>query len=171
MQSESLGKLKQHPDVEEWWVSAEVSVPLWEGRKLRFVFQDLAEDRRPAEFEVAVQAFLRLAANDRKTIEPWILRHCKKCVESVGEQNFNGVIREASEVWKWVRFDEVQVIRRDRRDKKVYVQVLADCDWEPEHGLQIVFRDGHELSRVSDQDGHVTHTDAFDLPESEDRIS
>jgi hypothetical protein len=37
--------------------------------------------------------------------------------------------------------------------------------------LQIVYRRGSELSRVSAQDGHLTHTDAFDLPEDQDRIA
>lgn len=51
------------------------------------------------------------------------------------------------------------------------MQIAAECDWEPEHGLLIVYRNGNELSRVSDQDGHLTHTDAYDLPEQEDRIA
>ena len=45
-----------------------------------------------------------------------------------------------------------------------------DCDWEPEHGLQLVFRKGQSLSRVSDDDGHLTYSDAFNLPEDQDRI-
>lgn len=53
----------------------------------------------------------------------------------------------------------------------VYVQIAAECDWEPEHGLQIIYRRGVEFCRVSDQDGHLTYSDAYDLPESEDRIS
>jgi len=51
------------------------------------------------------------------------------------------------------------------------VQITAECEWEPEHGLQIVYRDGSELKRVSQQDGHLTYVDAYGLPESEDRIA
>jgi len=49
--------------------------------------------------------------------------------------------------------------------------IAAECDWEREHGLQIIYRHGCELSRVSAQDGHVTHTDAFGLPEDQDKIA
>jgi len=51
------------------------------------------------------------------------------------------------------------------------VKICAECTWEPEHGLQIVYREGSVLSRVSDQDRHLTHADAHGLPESQDRIA
>ena len=51
----------------------------------------------------------------------------------------------------------------------VYVQVACECAWESEHGLQLVFRQGATLSRVSDQDGHLTHADAYDLPEDQEQ--
>ncbi len=66
---------------------------------------------------------------------------------------------------------EVFVSRRSERDRAIYVQITADCDWEPEHGLQIVYRRGSELSRVSDLDGHLTHSDADDLAEEQDKIA
>ncbi len=75
------------------------------------------------------------------------------------------------EVWEYVHPSEIFVRRRSRREKGVYVQITAECDWEPEHGLQIIYRRGKELSRVSDQDGHLTQTDAYDLPEDQDKIA
>ena len=60
--------------------------------------------------------------------------------------------------------------RRDRRDCAIYVVVGANCNWEFEHGLQIVYRPGSELVRLSQIDGHLTHTDANDLPEEQDQI-
>ena len=75
------------------------------------------------------------------------------------------------EVWAHLQPTAIHVSRRHRRDQRVYVQITAECDWEPEHGLQIVYCEGNRLVRVSDQDGHLTHTDAYDLPEAEDRIS
>ena len=51
------------------------------------------------------------------------------------------------------------------------ISISAECDWEVEHGLQMVFRGGGRLSRVSDQDGHLTHSDVYDTPENEDKIA
>jgi hypothetical protein len=79
-------------------------------------------------------------------------------------------IASAADEWPHVHPKEIFVSRR-RQDRAIYVQIFAECDWEPEHGLQIVYRNGRLLSRVSDQDGHRTHTDAYGLPESEDRIT
>jgi hypothetical protein len=46
-------------------------------------------------------------------------------------------------------FDHIQlgnepVVTRDAHsDLHVYVSLECECGWEPEHGLQIVFRDGN----------------------------
>jgi hypothetical protein len=37
----------------------------------------------------------------------------------------------------------------------------CECDWEPEHGLQIVFRDGREVTKVGPYDGHLTNSAAY----------
>ena len=74
------------------------------------------------------------------------------------------------EVWQHVRSSEVFISRRHRPDNAIYISISAECDWEPEPGLQIGHRRGSELTRVSDQDGHLTQTDAYDLPEEQDRI-
>jgi hypothetical protein len=36
--------------------------------------------------------------------------------------------------------------------------------------LQLVFRQGRQLTRVSGQDGHLTHADAYNVPDSEDAL-
>ena len=87
----------------------------------------------------------------------------------LGEDEVDVRIAVATDVWKHVQPSEVYVKRR-RKDKKVYMAIAAECDWEPEHGLQIVYRNGDQLSRVSAQDGHLSYCDAYAKPESEDRI-
>lgn len=37
----------------------------------------------------------------------------------------------------------------------------CECSWEPEHGLQLVFRGGRTISKVGPFDGHLTNTSAF----------
>lgn len=91
--------------------------------------------------------------------------------EIVDTEELDVQIARPEDVWLHVQPTIVYVSRRHRRDKKVYVQVSAECAWEPEHGLQIVYREGKDLCRVSGEDGHLTHTDAYALPEEEDRIS
>jgi hypothetical protein len=42
-----------------------------------------------------------------------------------------------------------------------YVSIESECAWEPEHGLQIVFRDGHAVSKVGPYDGHPENDDTL----------
>lgn len=53
---------------------------------------------------------------------------------------------------------------------RVYVQLAGEYSWDEEHGIQLIFKEGIDLTRVSSQDGHYAHCDAWGLPESDDRI-
>lgn len=114
--------------------------------------------------------------NPDTTIKDWLvsaeinINNYSDFVEAVGTDEFDFIINAPDDVWMHVQPSEIHVLRRAYGDQKVYVSVAANCDWEEEHGLQIVYREGKQLNRVSDQDGHVTHSDAYGLPESEDRI-
>ena len=171
MNLETLGELTPDPDIEEWWVSEPVSVGYFAGTPLYFVLEDVADDPAPAEFETAVQNFLTLTSQDRAEATPWVFRNYTDYAEAVGEDDLDFVIDTPEDVWAHVQPTKVHVLRRAYGDRKVYVVVAADCDWEEEHALQIVYREGKQLSRVSAQDGHVTHADAYGLPEDKDRVS
>jgi hypothetical protein len=54
------------------------------------------------------------------------------------------------------------MIQRDRSGGgRMYVSIECECDWEPEHGLQIVLRDGRTVSKVGPYDGHLTNQSAY----------
>jgi len=99
----------------------------------------------------AVESFLRLGPKDRIAASPYVYKNYLR-------------IRDLAAVGNLC-------LTTEARDKAVYIQITAACDWEPEHGLQIIYRRGVDVSRVSAQDGHLTHTDARDLPEDQDKIA
>jgi hypothetical protein len=37
------------------------------------------------------------------------------------------------------------------------MRLECECDWEPEHGLQIVVRHGASVTKVGQFDGHLTN--------------
>ena len=43
-----------------------------------------------------------------------------------------------------------------------YVVVEANCDWEEEHGLMLVWKDGKRLTKVGGYDGHLSNVWAYD---------
>lgn len=164
-----LGELSPDEDIEEWLVSQPIETPLFPGHALSFVLEDLADDPAPSEVESAVASFLALPADTRDKAAPHVFECYRQVVDAVGSADAGPEITAAAEVWRHIRPTGVHVKRRSE-DGKVYVAVEAECSWEPEHGLQLVFRQGRELNRVSAQDDHLTYSDAYDVPDSEDRI-
>ena len=49
-----------------------------------------------------------------------------------------------------------------REGNAVYISLGCNCDWEQEHGLQIVLKDGLRVTKVGSFDGHLTNSDAYD---------
>lgn len=169
MNISSLGPLEPDPCTPEWLISEPREIPFFDDRKLRIVLESLDESDTQ-EVESALDSFLKLGAADRLAISPYVFANYKTRAELMSEQDLGGRIESEDAVWQHVHPSEIFVSRRSRRDCAIYISIAAECDWEPEHGLQIIFRRGLELVRVSEQDGHLTHTDAYDLPEDQDRI-
>jgi len=53
------------------------------------------------------------------------------------------------------------VSRRAYGDKGIYVSLECNCNWEPEHGLQLVFKNGSTIKKVGPYDGHLANSDAY----------
>jgi len=170
MKIQALGQLNEHPDVPEWLTSVPISVPYFDGAALAFIL-DSVDQSDEQEITTAVESFLRLGPTDRVAASPYILKNYLRIAELADDEDLGCRIDSSSNVWNHVHPLEVFITRRQRRDRAIYVQITANCDWEREHGLQIIYRRGAELSRVSQFDGHLTHTDAFDLPEELDQIA
>lgn len=165
-----LGPLKRDFHIKEWLVSEAFPIPFLDGQKLPITIQDPKEGDQE-EIDHAISSFLMLSHDDRLAISRYIFANYRQMAELVSAEDLGCEIESEETVWEHVQPSAIYVSRRDRRDCAIYVAIAANCDWEPEHGLQVVFRRGSELVRVSDQDGHLTHTDAYDLPEEEDRIN
>ena len=170
MESKTIGQLKVHPDIDEWYESEAISIPLLGGRQLSFTIEGINEDESPEEFEEAISNFMGLEESLKSEIEPYIYKNYLEFKEAVGPECCATIISAPPDVWQFVYPSYVNVSRRPYGNKEVYIQLLAECEWEPEHGLQLVFHRGKSLNRVSDQDGHLTHSDAYNLPEDQDRI-
>jgi hypothetical protein len=81
------------------------------------------------------------------------------------------IIDSPRDVWKHVKFgDEPIVTRRAYGDHGVYVSLECNCDWEIEHGLQIVFKNGLKVNKIGPYDGHLTNSDAYARNDLEDAI-
>lgn len=174
--SKILGTLEQDTNFDDWWTSKPIPVPFFEGAGIPFTFMDFtpADDPTfPAEAERAIAAFLQLGAAERDRAAPLVFQNCRDFLEAIGYEEEDDALwkmEQPDEVWQFVTPDTVFVQRRHRRDRDVYLSVECACDWEHEHGLQLVFRQGRQLTRVSAYDGHLTEADAYDKPDAEDEL-
>ncbi|NKE60975.1 hypothetical protein FXN61_31005 [Lentzea sp. PSKA42] len=144
-------------------VSAPVPVPVFGNASLPFTVDGYADDPAKEDFHAAIRTFLALDSAVLEQAGPAVFEYYRDIAEDGGEdQEDFPRIAAAGEVWDHVLFDRHEVsVQRDGEGEPVYVSVECECAWEPEHGLQLVFRDGARVTKVGPYDGHLTNASAY----------
>jgi hypothetical protein len=183
MQSKTVGELTKTQDwnSDNDWVSAkEISIPFFDNKAYIVRFEEvLSAENYFEKAEEAIQEFFNFKPEIKiqaaqKAFENW-LDFNESCgfldnlamfeeVEDPSEWMMNDIkklrylssLTSPDKVWEYINPLEI-VVTKDRfgLDKEIYIQVLCNCDWEEEHGLQFIFKEGKELIRVSGQDGNL----------------
>lgn len=156
-----LGDLTQGDDNE--YQSQPIAVPVLGGEMCSFIIEGYDDDEDKEAFHIAIANFLTLNDSALKAAEPHVFQYCQDSEEGwrLYGKKFK-TIKSPAEVWKHVHFGSEPVVsRRDYGDKAVYISLECNCDWEVEHGLQIVFKNGLVVNKVGPYDGHLTNSDAF----------
>jgi len=155
------------------YCSAQMPVLVLGGKMCRLVIpSDYDHDPHKADYHRAIANFLQIQPHILKDAELHVFRYYQNCNSywEPGDDDFL-TIPSPGEVWKHVQFgSEPAFIRRARGDRGIYVSLECNCDWEPEHGLQIVFKDGLCVTKVGPFDGHLTNSDAYANDALEDVI-
>ncbi len=181
IKSLEIGDLIQDERFNNWWESSPISIPFFDNKKIKITFIDFTPEKDKKfidEADSALRNFLKKDKEDRLELSKIVYKNCMDYVNKIGEDVFNTDIfnepfwemKEEYEIWKYVYPQNIYLTRRDRRDKDIYLTLSSECIWEPEHGLQLVFRRGIQLTRISTQDGHITEADAYDKLDSEDEL-
>jgi len=169
-----IGKLEQHAEFSDWWEHGPVAIPFFDNAQIPVTFSDYVPEEDAqfmAEADAALTNFLRLDADYRLSISEHAWLNFADFADEVGVNGIPKKMRVLTDeklIWKHIHPTKIYVTRRPYNEQDIYVQVACECDWEPEHGLQLVFRQGRKLTRVSNQDGHLTEADAWDKPDEED---
>jgi hypothetical protein len=152
--------------------SQPMPVPVLGGKVCRIVVEEYDDDPRKDEFHVAIANFLRISPSVLKEAEPYIFRYYQNCNSNWEPEDEEFVaIESPAEVWRHVQLgSEPIVTRRAYGDKGIYVSLECNCDWEPEHGLEIVFKNGLRVNKLGPYDGHLTNSDAYANDDLEDII-
>ena len=174
--SKIIGRLKQEENFPDWWKSEKVAIPFFDNDKLTITYMDFEPEHDKTFIDEADQAltnFLKLNVGYRNLISELAYENCMEFLDAVEYDEADEPLRQIknkNEIWNFIQPLEIYVTRRPYKDQDIYVFIACECEWEQEHGLQLVFRQGKKLTRISDQDGHLTEADAYDKPDEEDEL-
>jgi hypothetical protein len=153
-----------------WYYSKPMPVPMFGGKQCRIVLEGYDEDERKEDFHVAIANFLSGSPAVLREADEPLFRYYRDFEEWWLEDD-KRPIKSANELWQYVRLgSEPMVSRRPYGDKGIYISVECGCDWEQEHGLQLVLKNGLKVNKLGGYDGHLTNSDAFDDESLEDVI-
>lgn len=145
-----------------WYYSKQISVSMFGGIHCRIVLDGYDEDEKKEEYHVAIVNFLGGTSSVLRAADEPLFRYYKDNEEWWLEGG-RAPLLTPSELWQHVHFgNELMVTRRSYGDECIYVSVECECDWEKEHGLQLVFKNGLMINKLGGYDGHLTNSDAFD---------
>jgi hypothetical protein len=160
MEIPCLGKVTKDKEFGLYY-SKPIAVPMFGGKQCQIALEGYDEDERKEDFHAAIANFL--ASNSavlREADEP-LFRYYKDFEEYWLEEG-NLQIKSAEELWQHIELGSKAIVtRRSRGDKGVYITIECGCDWEDEHGLQLVLKNGLKVNKLGGYDGHLTNSDAF----------
>jgi hypothetical protein len=163
-QSRRLGRIEPG-DFDVTWAAQPIAIPLFDGKLLAVSLsapglQDAIVPDDADAIDKALDAFLALGPEDRARAAVPVLAYAKDTLDAIGaewpEALAMAAISDPSEIWKHVSIEEIEIRKDTRRgEPPFYIVLHCGCDWEEEHGLQLVYRSGSELTRVGPDDGNV----------------
>lgn len=163
-----IGPVVPHPDVSEWLLSEPYELRCLLGQTFQFVLDAYVEDTHQTDYHVALRNLLELDSAALAAVEPYVVQYCNDTLSLYDEQDRPPVrLAVPSDVWKYVHFgSELHVVRRAMGDEEdgIYFSLECSCDWEQEHGLVLILRDGLAFTKVGPYDGHLTNADAYADP-------
>jgi hypothetical protein len=113
----------------------------------------------------ALNAFLALTPTDRVSDTRHVYAYYQDIEKMAAEVDGFDLEMTAPNtpeaIWAHVVPTEIYLEAGRRGDPHFYVVASCECDWEIEHGLMMVWRDGTTLCKVSPYDGHITNANAL----------
>ncbi|WP_313196008.1 DUF6985 domain-containing protein [Shinella zoogloeoides] len=137
-------------------------VPYFGGREV-----ELDDDGDPADprSAAALAVFLALTEADRISDSAHVFAFCSDYCEEAGRPEWLDEIMEVPEnptnIWDHVMSGPVMVRKGRGDDNNWYVVMEAECAWDTEHGLMLVWHQGKTLTKVGGYNGHLTDAGAY----------
>ncbi|MEZ4885933.1 MAG: hypothetical protein R3E32_14460 [Chitinophagales bacterium] len=145
IESKVIGRLIQNEEFDDWWESKPMQIPFLENKELKITFMDFVpEDDKEfmVEADNALENFLSKKQEERLELSELVHKNCMEFLNTIGYDEMDKPLWEMknkNEIWKYVYPQGIYITRRNRRDEDIYLNITCECEWEQEHGLQLVF--------------------------------
>lgn len=152
MEIPGLGLVVEDADFEVYRSTA-VPVPVLGGSECEFVVQGYEDHPDPEAYHEVIQTFLALGPSALTDAAPAVYDYYLRTRELLGDE-LDVEIAGPQDVFQYVDLGDEPEVLCDETGR-VFVSLECNCDWEPEHGLQLVFRDGAAITKVGPYDGQL----------------
>ncbi len=152
MQSKIVGHLKPNKYNSDFFESEPFEIPYFDNQNLKVGFIEALHQPYLETADKVLGNFLKLDSKDRIKNSEIVLHYYTETLKYGYTKPLD--ISTKREIWNFVTPTEI-VIHWDENED-FYLCVSCECEWEEEHGLQLVFKNGQTLTRASGHDGHFT---------------
>ncbi len=152
MESKIVGELKPLDYDPDYFESEPYPIPYFNHKKIKIGFIEALHESYLSEADKVLEIFLKLDSSERIKNSKIVYDYYDKTL-LYGYTN-ELQIKTIEEIWDFVYPSEIIIHWDENGD--FYLCVSCECDWEEEHGLQLVFKDGLNLTRASGHDGGFT---------------
>lgn len=141
---------------DEWTATLSVDVV---GDDVEFTVIHDDEDVDLDDVATCLSNYRSLQESSLKDATSQVFAYYREATEefSAEEREDYGIpeITEPADVWNFVTLGTSATVELDDETDEWFVITENECEWEPEHGLQLVLRNGEEVTRVSEYDGFI----------------
>jgi hypothetical protein len=150
-------------------VSKPVRIPFLGNKACRFELKQYRQDSNPQEVHTAIANILSASHSVLTDAQDHLYDYYRDMSELFAAHGWPAppLIKGPGGVWEHVHFGDTLYIERLRKgspEDGIYASLECGCNWEREHGLQIVFHNGLRITKVGPFDGHLTNARAFADP-------
>ncbi len=152
MESKIVGQLKPNEYDTDFFESEPCEIPFFDNRKLKIGFVEAEHQPYLDGADIVLKNFLKLNSTDKIRNSEIVHHYYAETLKNGYTKPLN--VSTSKDIWNFVTPTEIIIHWDENGD--YYLCVSCECEWEEEHGLQLVFKDGQTLTRASGHDGHFT---------------
>jgi hypothetical protein len=152
MTSKIVGQLDPIDYDPDFFYSQPFPIPYFDNIELKVGFVEAEHQPYLDGADKVLENFFGLNSKDRTGNSDIVYHYYSETLKFGYTEQLD--IKTPKDIWNFVTPTEI-IIHWDEKER-FYLCVSCECEWEEEHGLQLVFTDGQTLTRASEQDGHLT---------------